>query len=253
MNISRLGLLACVTLASGAIAACRMNGAAARIAGGGERLGVATATTGPATTAAEPTPCASPGLVDATTVAPGLRVDLKYASSDNFLGRNVYGDLRSCLLVPDAARKLGDAARLLAKRAPELALLAYDCGRPLRVQRLMWSLVAGTPSEPYVANPNLPAASVHNRGCAVDLTLAERATGKAVPMGTAFDAFATLSEPSAELSFFEQGSLDGEAFANRLLLREVMVRAGFRPRANEWWHFDCEPAEWARERYPLIE
>ena len=94
---------------------------------------------------------------------------------------------------------------------------------------------------------------MHNTGCAVDLTLAERAGGRALDMGTPFDFFGQLAEPVRELEFFERGELSREALANRLLLREVMVRAGFRPRANEWWHFDCEDAGVARERYPLIE
>jgi zinc D-Ala-D-Ala dipeptidase len=194
-----------------------------------------------------------PGLVDVGAAEPDVRIELKYATADNFLGRDVYAGLRRCFLVPEAAAKIAAAAALLRERAPETALLLYDCARPRRVQKAMWALVEGTPREPYVANPYAPPGSVHNRGCAVDLTLADRTTGRAIEMGTPFDFFGERAEPTRELAFFAQGEISPQALANRLLLREVMVRSGFRPLANEWWHFDCEDAAVASGRYPIIE
>ncbi|HZR81867.1 MAG TPA: M15 family metallopeptidase [Candidatus Binatia bacterium] len=193
------------------------------------------------------------GLVDVGALLPDVRVELKYATDDNFLGRNVYGELRACRLVGDAAEKLVRARSLLRERAPDLTLVLYDCGRPRHVQVEMWRLVAGTPKEPYVANPHVPPGSVHNTGCAVDLSLARLASGEALDMGTPFDFFGPLAEPQQEIAFWQKGELSSEQLANRLLLREVMLRAGFRVRPNEWWHFDCADPERARELYPTIE
>jgi D-alanyl-D-alanine dipeptidase len=94
---------------------------------------------------------------------------------------------------------------------------------------------------------------VHNRGCAVDLSLARRDGGAPLDMGTPFDFFGPLAEPQREVELWQRGELTGEQLANRLLLREVMLRAGFRLLPNEWWHFDCTDAATASERYPVIE
>jgi D-alanyl-D-alanine dipeptidase len=190
-----------------------------------------------------------PGLVDAATVVAELQVELRYATTDNFLGRPVYGALRSCYLQRDAAEMLARAQQRLMQAHPGLRLRVLDCARPLWVQREMWKLVKGTPQQPYVADPE--QRSVHNFGCAVDLTLATRA-GAPLDMGTEFDFFGELAEPERELALLAQGRLQPEQVANRLLLREVMLRAGFRPLRNEWWHFDCASQADTRRRYREI-
>jgi zinc D-Ala-D-Ala dipeptidase len=181
-------------------------------------------------------PTAIPGIVDAATVAPGVLVDLKYASTDNFMRRNLYGDLRRCYLRREAAAQLAAAARQLRAVRPDLRLLIYDCARPLRVQRLMWNMVKGTPSQPYVADPK--KGSMHNYGCAVDLTLADR-LGKPLEMGSAFDSSTQRSQPRLERMQRLASQLSTQHWANRLLLRWVMVQSGFIPLDIEWWHFDC--------------
>ena len=191
----------------------------------------------------------SPELVDATTVAPDLAVELKYATSDNFMRKNVYGEMTRCYLRKEAAQKLAAAGKALRALRPDLRLLAYDCARPLRVQRLMWKLVKGTPSQPYVADPR--TGSMHNYGCAVDLTLADR-KGSALEMGSAFDATGELAQPRQERALHLAGKLSTPHWTNRLLLRLVMVQAGFIPLDIEWWHFDCvRPAE-ARGRFTKL-
>jgi D-alanyl-D-alanine dipeptidase len=200
-------------------------------------------------TSVEQTMARHPGLVDAATVARELQVDLRYATADNFLGRPVYGDLRACYLQKDAAAMLARAQELLVRAHPEWRLRVLDCARPVWVQREMWKLVKGTPQQDYVANPD--QRSVHNFGCAVDLTVATR-DGAALDMGTAFDFFGDLAHPEHELALLEQGRLRPEQVANRLALREVMVRAGFRPLRNEWWHFDCASQKDTRRRYREI-
>ncbi|MBN2497659.1 MAG: M15 family metallopeptidase [Deltaproteobacteria bacterium] len=193
----------------------------------------------------------TPGLVDAAKVVPGLRVELKYSTTDNFLHADVYGSLERCYLQRDAAEMLAAAAAQLAKLRPDLRLLAYDCVRPVSVQRRMWKVVKGTPQQPYVADPNTRTGSIHNYGCAVDLTLAD-AQGKPLDMGTPFDYFGQAAQPRHEAGLVQSGKLSTEQLANRLLLRLIMARAGFQPIASEWWHFNCAPNSVARKKYKKV-
>jgi len=188
-------------------------------------------------------------LVDAATVARGLLVELRYSRADNFLKKDVYGDLERCYLVRPAALKLARAAELLARLRPDLRLLVYDCVRPLAVQRAMWRQVKGTPEQPYVADP--ARGSMHNLGCAVDLTLAD-AKGKPLPMGTAFDHAGPLAQPRLERRFLLEGKLKPAHLAHRLLLRQVMVEAGFVPLDIEWWHFDGMSPKEARRSLRIV-
>lgn len=193
-----------------------------------------------------------PGVVDATSAVPDLLVELKYASADNFMKRDVYGALKRCYLYRDNADMLARAAALLRQSHPELRLLAYDCLRPRRVQRIMWELVRGTPQQGFVANPETRVASLHNRGCAIDLTLAG-GDGTALDMGAPFDSFSREAQPRHEIELLKAGKLTAAQVGNRLLLREVMVRAGFTPVAHEWWHFDCAAPGEAARRFPIVE
>jgi D-alanyl-D-alanine dipeptidase len=190
-----------------------------------------------------------PGLVDAATIGKELQVELKYATRDNFLGRSVYGDLAACWLQRDAADMLARAQDALVRAHPDLRLHVYDCARPSWVQRAMWAIVKDTPRRPYVADP--AKGSIHNFGCAVDLTVAAR-DGTPVDMGTPFDTFGDLARPDREIDALEEGKLTGAQVANRLVLREAMLRAGFRMLANEWWHFDCASHADTRKKYKII-
>ncbi len=169
----------------------------------------------------------APPLVDATTIVPGLRVDIRYATNRNVVGRPLYRSAR-CLLVPDVARALARAQGILRQRG--FALMAWDCYRPLSAQRELWRVY---PHPGFVANP--ARGSNHNRGAAIDVTLVDLA-GRPVAMPTDFDSF----EPRAF-----QGATDGvspEARANRDTLRTAMVTAGFRTIRREWWHYDFRGA-----------
>jgi zinc D-Ala-D-Ala dipeptidase len=182
----------------------------------------------------------------------GAHVELKYSTTDNFMKRDVYGDFERCYLHPDAARMLQTANEALRVRAPGLRFALYDCARPTRVQVIMWDVVKGTPQQGYVANPHKPPGSMHNRGCAVDLSLWDDAAKAPVDMGTAYDHLGPEAEPRRELDDVKAGKLSAAQWANRLLLREVMVRAGFRVLAHEWWHFDCADQKTAARQYPPI-
>lgn len=194
---------------------------------------------------------AVPGLVDAKEKVAHLLVDLAYAGTDNFMKRNVYGKLERCFLQTEAAEMLAAANTVLEKRAPGIRLLAWDCARPRSVQKAMWKVVRGTPQQSYVANPNTKTGSIHNYGCAIDLTLAD-ARGRPLDMGTGYDHFGRKAQPRYEARLRASGELSAEALGNRLLLREVMVRAGFYPISNEWWHFNCALPGETRARFQPV-
>lgn len=194
-----------------------------------------------------------PGLVDVGARIPDARVELKYATADNFMGKDVYGGLKRCFLVDDAAKMLEKAHALLQERAPGTTFVLYDCARPKRVQHVMWDLVKGTKSQGYVADPTKPPGSVHNTGCAVDMSLWDQKRGAPLDMGTPYDFFGKAAEPRHEVELWRKGALTSEQYANRLLLREVMLRAGFRILGHEWWHFDCTDGATARRKYPVVE
>lgn len=193
------------------------------------------------------------GTVDVKTKVADVVIDLKYRSADNFMKRDVYGGLRRCFLVPEAADKLAKARALLKERDPDLTFVMWDCARPRRVQRVMWDVVAGTPSQSYVANPNTRTGSIHNYGCAVDMSLYSKRAAAPVDMGTPYDFFGRKAQPRHELTFWKNGELTSEQLANRLLLREVMLRAGFHLLRNEWWHFNCASNSHVRRTYKIIE
>lgn len=193
------------------------------------------------------------GLVDIQTIVPQVVVQLKYATTDNFMKQNVYGGLKRCFVQPDVAKMIKKAHELLQQRRPNLTFIFYDCTRPRRVQLLMWDLVVGTKSQGYVANPFNGVGSVHNYGCAVDVGLYDSKTGKILDMGTAFDYFGPKAEPRREEDMLASGQLTELHVKNRLLLRESFVGAGFRVLPHEWWHFSCAAGSTAKRRYSVVE
>lgn len=190
------------------------------------------------------------GLVDVQELDSTIVVELKYADTANFMKRNVYGGLRKCYLRRAAAEKLVEAARYLRANNPGVRLLVADGLRPRRVQRAMWAIVRGTPMQRYVANPAW--GSMHNYGCAVDVTLMD-STGKRLDMGTPIDHFGPLAQPRLEERFLESGKLTAEQVANRHVLRTAMKAAGFHPISIEWWHFNAFAKDYIRKRYAMIE
>ncbi len=161
-------------------------------------------------------------LVDVRSMAPEAVVEMRYAGPDNFTGRAVY-DCGRCFLRQGTAEKVARAVREL--RGKGLFLKLWDCYRPLSVQKLFWALV---PDQRFVADPK--TGSRHNRGTAVDVTLAD-AAGHDLAMPTRFDDF------SPRAGHGETG-LPPDVLANRRLLAETMQKAGFRLLQSEWWHYD---------------
>lgn len=169
------------------------------------------------------------GLVDITTVAPDIRLDIRYATPDNFTHVAVYPVAR-CFLRADVAKRLARVQAGLKKEG--LGLKVYDCYRPFAIQQKFWSLV---PDEDWVAKPvekdgKPVSGSKHNRGAAVDLTLVD-ASGKELPMPSGFDDFTEKARRN-----YTGG--DPAARANSKRLEAAMAKEGFDPLPSEWWHFD---------------
>ena len=148
--------------------------------------------------------------------------DLKYATSDNFLKTKVY-DCAECYLRLKTVKKLIAINTILKKQGLKIKL--FDCYRPLDVQKKMWKLV---PNTNYVADPK--KGSVHNRGCAVDLTLVSL-KGVPLDMGTEFDFF-------GEKANHDYQNLSEIIKTNRKLLKTVMLTNGFKSINSEWWHYN---------------
>jgi D-alanyl-D-alanine dipeptidase len=176
----------------------------------------------------------------------GLRVDLRYASPDNFVGADMYSPFDCAWLHRDGAERLAHAFRLLRERRGDLSLLILDALRPQRVQERMWAALAGTSLTDYLADP--VRGSIHSFGMAVDITLADR-EGRELDMGTPFDDLTERSHPALEAKFLASGELTEEHVANRTLLRDVMAGAGWRGITREWWHFDGGDRQQIRSEY----
>mmetsp|Transcript_55571 Transcript_55571/g.110377 ORF Transcript_55571/g.110377 Transcript_55571/m.110377 type:complete len:273 (-) Transcript_55571:53-871(-) len=175
-------------------------------------------------------------LVELDTLDPTLVLDIKYATPDNFMGRVLYPEARAFLQRP-AAEAL---VRVHAALAPcGLGLVVFDAYRPASVTQAMWD---ETPEAQriFVANP--AKGSKHNRGCAVDVTLFNRATGARLPMPSAFDEF-------TERAFSDYAGGAAPERLNRARLKTAMWREGFTVNPKEWWHFDYRL--W--EQYPLLD
>ncbi len=192
------------------------------------------------------------GLHKIDTDSTQILVELKYATTDNFMGKNVYGNLRTGYLQPEALSKLLDAQNFLKEEAPELRLLIYDVARPRRIQQVLWdsSDLPLDERSQYIANPT--SGSIHNYGCAVDLTISEE-DGTPLDMGTGYDNFSTLAHTDKEDELVAQGLLTSEQIKNRLLLRSVMTKAGFLTLDSEWWHFDAFSRSETKTRFKIVE
>jgi len=176
-----------------------------------------------------------PDLVELTTLDPTIKLDIRYATTNNFLGTPVYTEARAFLQRP-AAEALLRAHREL--KAYGYGLIIHDGYRPWYVTKIFWE---ATPVDKriFVANP--AKGSNHNRGCAVDLSLYLLKTGEEVTMPSGYDEMSKRAY--ADFS----GGTDEER-ARRALLRRVMEKQGFTVNPEEWWHFDYK--DW--RKYPIL-
>jgi len=191
----------------------------------------------------------SPDYVD-LSVFSKVKIDLKYASLDNFMGEDLYGNFKKAFLHKDAAVKFERAIGLLQQEKPGWSFIIFDALRPRSVQWRMWAKVKNTPQEKYIANPE--QGSPHNFGMALDLSLLDE-NGKAVDMGAGFDEFSEVSEPRFEERLLKEGKLSAGNLESRLVLRRSMTNGGFLQLPHEWWHYNALPEEVIRKNYSVIE
>ncbi|WP_229423109.1 M15 family metallopeptidase [Telluria aromaticivorans] len=179
----------------------------------------------------------------------GIAVDLRYATSNNFVGRDLYSPFDCAWLHRDAAAALENVVAWLARERPGYTALVLDALRPQRVQEQLWNALEGTGLQMYLANP--VRGSIHSYGMALDITLLDEA-GVELDMGTGFDDMTELSHPALEEGFLVAGQLTDEQVANRRLLRAGMLGAGFLGINTEWWHFDCGDRELVRATFRRV-
>jgi zinc D-Ala-D-Ala dipeptidase len=190
----------------------------------------------PAQPPREKGPFRAPELVELVVLDPSLRLDIRYATPGNFIGRAVYPQARAFLQRP-AAEALVRAHRALAPQG--YGLLIFDGYRPWSVTKLFWDLTPPA-QRAYVADPR--EGSKHNRGCAVDLSLFTRADGREVEMPSAYDDLSERAHPDYTGGTAEQRR-------HRGVLRRAMEAEGFTVEPNEWWHFNYR--DW--KRYPILD
>lgn len=177
-----------------------------------------------------------PDLVDLASFDPRLRLDIRYATTANFTGIQVYPEPRAYLQRPaaEALKRIHD--RLIPQG---FGLIIYDGYRPWSVTKLFWDVTPPEQRE-FVADP--ARGSRHNRGCAVDLTLLDLQTNLPAEMPTDYDEFTHRAYPAYD---------GGTALSrqNREILRRAMEADGYAMYAYEWWHFDFQG--W--ERYRIMD
>lgn len=194
------------------------------------------------------------GLVDIQTLDSTIMVELKYSTTDNFVKTDVYGDLTRAYLQPKPAEMLVKASKALQEKYPDYRLLVYDAARPLAVQHTLWNLLDSIPPkkrEDFVASPAI--ASIHNFGSAVDLTVYDNVNKKPLDMGTKYDFFGDLAYPRLEYKMLKEGKLSKEQVANRIILREAMIKSGYMRIESEWWHFNAISRARAKGLYKIVE
>ena len=164
-------------------------------------------------------------LVELKKLDPNFKLDIRYATSNNFVGKPVYKQARAFLQKP-AALALVNVQKKLMEQG--YGLLIFDGYRPWRITKLFWESVSGFKRK-FVANPK--EGSKHNRGCAVDLSLYDLKTGKEITMPSIYDEFSERAYPTYA------GGNEQETKMRDLLIK-TMEDNNFKVEKNEWWHFN---------------
>jgi D-alanyl-D-alanine dipeptidase len=176
-----------------------------------------------------------PDLVELVKLDPTIKLDIRYATANNFLGAAVYTQARAFLQRP-AAEALVRIQQELKARG--YGLIIHDGYRPWYVTKIFWD---ATPQNQkiFVADPT--KGSRHNRGCAIDLSLYDLANGKEVQMPSGYDEMTGRAYAN-----YKGGTTNERAL--RTLLRQAMKNEGFKVNPAEWWHFDYH--DW--KKYPIL-
>jgi D-alanyl-D-alanine dipeptidase len=177
----------------------------------------------------------NPDLVELIKLDRTIKLDIRYATSNNFLGRPVYTEARAFLQRP-AGEALVRANKVLRKNG--YGVIIHDGYRPWSVTKIFWDATPADKKE-FVADP--AQGSRHNRGCAVDLSLFDLKTGKEVVMPSGYDEM-------TERSHINYAGGTPEATRLRDMLRAAMEAEGFAVYEPEWWHYDYK--DW--KEYPIL-
>ncbi|MDO8366386.1 MAG: D-alanyl-D-alanine dipeptidase [Saprospiraceae bacterium] len=180
-----------------------------------------------------PIPITEKGFVDLARLDPSIRLDIRYATTDNFTKAKIY-DCARCLLRPEAAEAIVSAHKALKKQG--LGLKMFDCYRPRPYQQRLWDKV---PNPDYVTPPS--KGSMHSRGAAVDLTIVD-SKGNELDMGTPYDYFGREAHT-------DNNQMPQKVLANRWILREAMESVGLKGIRTEWWHFSYQRKVWPLSDY----
>ena len=180
-------------------------------------------------------PFRQPDLVELVKLDPTIKLDIRYATKNNFLGRPVYKQARAFLQRPAAEALVRVNQKL---RAQGFGVVIFDGYRPWSVTKAFWD---ATPADKkiFVADP--ATGSRHNRGCAVDMSMFELATGKLVQMPSEYDEMTERSHINYECASAESKRLRG-------ILKTAMESEGFAVYEPEWWHYDYK--DW--KEYPIL-
>lgn len=177
----------------------------------------------------------APDLVELVKLDSGIKLDIRYATSDNFLSTPVYTQARAFMQRP-AAEALVRVNHALKPRG--YGVIIHDAYRPWYVTKIFWD---ATPADKHIFVANPAEGSRHNRGCAVDLSLYDLRTGKEVEMPSVYDEMTPRAYPDYP------GGTD-EQRKRRKILRDAMEQEGFTVFSSEWWHFDYK----AWVEYPIL-
>ena len=169
------------------------------------------------------------GFTELISLESSIKIDIKYATTDNFVKEKMY-NCGKCFLRPEVAEAIVKAQKQLKKKGYGLKM--FDCYRPRPFQQRLWDKV---PDDRYVTNPK--KGSMHNRGAAVDLTLVDK-NGKELDMGTPFDFF-------GEKAYQTCTDLPKNVLENRKLLNSTLESVGFKTIRTEWWHFSYTKKKYA--------
>jgi zinc D-Ala-D-Ala dipeptidase len=177
----------------------------------------------------------APDLVEVVKLDPAIKLDIRYATTNNFLSTPMYSQARAFLERP-AAEALARVQQTLKEKG--YGLLIHDAYRPWYATKMFWE---ATPNDKkiFVANP--AEGSRHNRGCAVDLTLYDLKTGVAVKMPSGYDEMSGRA-------YADYAGGTPEERERRAVLRKAMEKEGFTVYPQEWWHFDYK--DW--KLYPIL-
>jgi D-alanyl-D-alanine dipeptidase len=162
-------------------------------------------------------------LIDLERFVPGLVMDIRYATTNNFTGEKIYNMAKAYARKPVAEALKKIQAELKPKG---LGIKMFDAYRPYKATVRFYEVYKDTT---YVASPY--RGSRHNRGCALDLTVIDLKTGKELEMPTEYDSFKKEAWPSTPVT-------DPTVRKNRQLLIDVMEKHGFKVNGSEWWHYD---------------